>query len=326
MQFSVPQYVLAATTALALAGCSGGEPPAAWKEYAKQGAYSAAISPAGDHVSLGSSLHGGSLWDLRKHARLFNWNHHAQEYSLIAATAFSPEGDYAVTANPQDLVLWSVTSGQPQGFWSSPAEILDVALSSNGDYALLGLADHTAVYFDVKNGGARNVFRHPARVRSVALSEDGKLALTGSDDYRVRLWDMTSGGVLHSLPFDNVVDTVALSHDGRRAFSSATLNRAVIWDTANGQELVTLTSDKRFFAQRISYLSARFSKDGRQLLTGSASGLVQLWEVASGKELRRWQVHKRDPYGPTHTGVYDVAFGSGKYYAIGSNGILNELQ
>ncbi|WP_286240493.1 WD40 repeat domain-containing protein [Neptuniibacter halophilus] len=311
---------------LLLSGCDSGDTPALWKEYALTGAYTAAISEQGNYSAIGSFNHGGSLWQTSNHERLYNWNHQQDGFSIIAASAFSPDEKYAATADQQDLVLWDVRTGKPEWFWSSPAEIMQMDLSVNGDFALLGLADHTAVYFDVKNGGIRRTFRHDARVRSVDLSQDGRLALTGSDAYKARLWSVETGEMLKQLEFSNVVDTVALSPDGRYAFCSGSLDKAVIWDLTSGQTLHTLSDIASFFQQRVSYLSARFSADNSQLLTGTAAGLVQLWDVQSGSELRRWRVHRRDPYGPVHAGVYAVGFGQGKYYAISSNGIMNELQ
>ncbi|MDI3325090.1 hypothetical protein QKW35_11935 [Pontibacterium granulatum] len=312
--------------ALILSGCNTGSPPADWKEYAVTGAYSAAISESGNFATLGSFNHGGSLWDLRKHAREYNWNHKANEFSLIAATAISPDENYAATANQQDLVLWNVNNGQPAGFWSSPAEILQMDLSPNGNFALLGLANHTAVYFDAKNGGERRVFRHQGRVRSVDLSPDAQLAITGSDAYKAKLWSVESGELLQELEFGNVVDTVALSPNGQWAFSSGSLDKAVIWDTNTGQVKHSLSTSADFFRKRVSYLSARFSKNSDRLLTGTASGLVQLWDVRTGQELKAWRVHRRDPYGPVHAGVYAVGFGAGQYYALASNGIMNVLR
>lgn len=309
-----------------LTGCSGGDKPAKHVEYALQGAYSASISPTARYATIGSFNHGGSLWSLADHERLYNWNHRAGDFSLIAASAFSPDELYAATANQQDLVLWNLSNGQPEGFWSSPAEILAMDLSPNGSYALLGLADHTAVYFDVKQGGVKQTFRHSARVKSVDLSEDALLALTGDDDYNAQLWDVQSNKVIHSLKLGNIVDTVALSPSKQLAFSSGSLDRALIWSTQDGQVLHTLSDNRDLFARRLSFLSARFSPDSSQLLTGTASGSVQLWDTSSGAMLRNWEIHKRDPYGPTSTGVYSVGFGNGVYYAIGSNGIINELK
>ena len=311
---------------LSLTGCGSGDDPALWKEYALTGAYSATISSSGTYAAIGSFNHGGSLWKLSNHERLYNWNHKAKDFSIIAATAFSPEERYAATANQQDLVLWDVNTGKPEWFWSSPAEIMQMDLSPNGDYALLGLADHTAVYFDVKNGGVKRTLRHEARVRSVDLSEDAALALTGSDAYKAKLWSVETGQLLQEVVHRNVVDTVALSPNDRLAFSASSLDKAIIWDATNGQILHTLSNIADFSQKRASYLSARFSKNSDQLLTGTAAGLVQLWDVNSGKELRSWRIHKRDPYGPVHAGVYAVSFAEGKYFAMGSNGIINELK
>lgn len=318
--------ILLCGSALLLSGCDNADAPANWKEYALSGTYTGSISESAEFSAIGSFNHGGSLWKTAGHERLFNWNHEADSFSLIAATAFSPEEQYAATANQQDLVLWNTNTGQSEGFWSSPAEIMQMDLSPNGDFALLGLADHTAVYFDVKNGGVKRTFRHEARVRSVDLSADGALALTGSDAYNTRLWSVETGEMLKEIKLSNVVDTVALSANGNYAFSAGSLDKAIIWDTNSGEVMHTLSDINSPIQKRISYLSARFSSDNNQLLTGTASGLVQLWEVNSGKELKRWRVHRRDPYGPVQAGVYAVAFGAGKYFALGSNGIMNELK
>ena len=110
-------------------------------------------------------------------------------------------------------------------------------------------------------------------------------------------------------------------------FSSGSLDKAVIWNTTTGQVKHSLSPRRRIFSsKRVSYLSARFSKNSDRLLTGTASGLVQLWDVRTGKELKAWRIHRRDPYGPVHAGVYAVGFGAGQYYALASNGIMNVLR
>lgn len=326
MQNRLSAVGCALLTAAILTGCSDSDKPAKYVEYALQGAYSGTLSPQAKYAVIGSFNHGGSLWNVSQHERLYNWNHRAGEYSLITASAFSPNELYAATAEQQQLVLWNLSNGKPEGFWSSPAEILAMDLSPNGNYALLGLADHTAVYFDIKHGGVMQTFRHDARVKSVDLSEDALLALTGDDAYNAQLWDVQSNKVIHSLKFGNIVDTVALSPNKQLAFSSGSLDRAVIWNTQDGKVLHTLSDNRDLFGKRLSFLSARFSPDNSQLLTGTASGSVQLWDTASGEILRSWTLHKRDPYGPTSTGVYSVGFGNDIYYAIGSNGIINELK
>lgn len=320
------RLILIPLLASALAACDSSSPPSSVYEYTTLGAYSADISPDGHYAVIGSQNEGGSLWDIQKNARLFDWNHRKDERSIIAESGFSPEANFAVTANQQDLVLWHTLTGQPEWFWSSPGEILDLALAPDGNFALLGLANHEAVYFDIKNGGIRRTLRHQGRVRTVDLSADTRTAITGSDDYKTTVWNMESGEAMHQITLNNVIDVVALSSGGDKAFSASNLDTAIIWDTQSGKILQTLSSTDGFFPQRISYVAARFSNNGGQLLTGTAAGLIQLWDSASGKELKRWRAHKRDPYGPTSTSIYAVGFGSGEYYAIGSNGVMNILK
>ncbi len=321
------RLVLAITLASGLlVGCDQATPPSAWHQTATLGVFSADLSEDGRYAIIGAQEEGGSLWDINSNARLFDWNHKGGERTIIAESGFSPDGRYAVTANQQDLVLWQTATGQASGYWSSPGEILDLALSPDANYALLGLANHEAVYFDIKNGGVKQTLRHNARVRSVALSADSSLAVTGSDDYKTTIWDMHTGQSLQQLTLNNIIDVVAMAPQGNLAFSASSLDQAVLWDTQTGKIRFTLSSTEGFFPKRVSYVAARFSPDGQQLITGTASGLIQLWNTQTGSELKAWRAHKKEAYGPTSTSIFAVGFGSGKYYAIGSNGIINILQ
>lgn len=317
-------------SALFLAGCDGGaDAPARWLELTEQsGAYSVAITDDGSHAVVGAVTHGGSLWDLNSEARLFDWNHQSGVFTVLSAVDFSPEGRYALTANPQDLVLWHVDTGKAEGFWSSPGEILSAELSSGGHYALLGLANHEAVYFDIRNGGIRTSLRHPARIRSVALGADERLALTGADDYIARLWDLNTREVLQAVKLGNTVDTVALSPNGRLAFSAGSLDQALVWDTDSGEPIFYLSGNETLFPRKLSYLSARFSNNSDRLLAGRADGTVELWDVNQGTLIKHWKLHKRAAYGPTSTGVVALGFGAdgNSWLAAGSNGVINWLR
>lgn len=310
---------------LLLSGCDAG--PRQTLEVATGSLFAASLSQDGRYALIGSVEHGASLWDIRRQERLFDWNHQPEAFTEVIAASFSPEGEYALTATPLDMVLWQVRTGEPVWFWSAPAEILDVALTPNGDLALLGLANQQAVLFDVKNGGIRQTLRHPARVRSVALSADARFAITGADDYQARFWDLRSGVELQRLPLGNQIERVALSGDGRTAFSSAVLDRAIIWDTGSGNLLHTLSGDEYWIKRRITHTSARFSDDGRRLVTGTAAGQVQLWDVEDGRLLQQWQSGKRKAYGPVSTSILATGFGDqGSLIAVGSNGLINLLQ
>ncbi|MBV0933949.1 WD40 repeat domain-containing protein [Marinobacterium weihaiense] len=315
-------------SAALLAGCGADSADESHALTEQSGVYSADLSPDGRHALVGAVSHGGSLWDLQQQARQFDWNHQAGEFSVLSAVDFSPEGRYALTATPQDLVLWNLASGESEGFWSSPGEILDAELSAQGNYALLGLDTFEAVYFDIRRGGIRTSLRHPARVRAVALSSDERFALTGADDRIARLWDLENATEVQRIELGNAVDTVALSPNGRLAFSAGSLDQALVWDTESGRVLFTLSGNEALFPRRLSYLSARFSRNSDQLLTGRADGTVELWDLNRQQVMRRWKVDKAAAYGPTSTGVVALGFGadSQSWLAIGSNGRVNWLR
>ena len=317
-----------AAAILLLSACDNAEKPAASWETAAQGLYTATLSSDSNYAVVASIYHGGSLWDMRSKERLYNWNHSKGDYTGIIAAAFSPEGNYAATASQRTIVLWEVGTGKPVWFWTASGDVLSMALTPNGDYALLGLEDHTAVLFDIKNGGVKRTYRHNGKVRSVALTNDARFALTGSDDHTAKLWELDSGEAIHTWEHDNQLVTTALSPTGKYAFTAAQADKALIWDVASGKQIKQMPISKSSYIAGAAYTAAKFSADESRLLTGTNSQLVQLWNVSSGAELKRWKVTKKDKWKPSAATVLTVGFGSksGQYYAVGSNGLSHQLK
>ncbi len=310
-----------------LFGCDQGKAPSRSIEVASKGAQGAAFSDDGRWAVIGAIHQGGSLWRTGDGERLFNWNHKSGEMTTIVAADFSPDGRWAMTADPHTLVLWNLADGKPARFWSAPSEVLSIALSPDGNFALLGMGDHTAVVFDVKRGGIVRSFHHDNRVRSVDLSEDGSLALTGSEDYSAKLWDLGSGKELLSVSHEDDVQMVALSPDGHLALTAAKYDKALLWDTSTGKLLgeVPLAAEK--LRRGLRFTAAKFSRDGRQLLTGRPDQVVQLWDTQTLTQLQRWKLPKRDAWKPTSAAVIAVAFSDqqGRFYATASNGFIHRL-
>ena len=315
------------SVAFTLVGCDNSlEPSQSW-EVAEKGLYSGALSNNGQQSVIGSIYHGGSFWNTKKNQRLYDWNHIKGEYSNIIASGFSPEGDFALTADHQTMVLWDSQSGAAVTFWTAPNEVMSIALSPNGNYALLGLEDYSAVLFDVKRGGIKRTFHHTDRVRSVALSADGQLAISGSEDQSAKLWNVNSGEQLFSWPHEDEVVTVAISPKGDKAFSVAKYDKAILWDTETGQALGELPLKATAIKRGQAFTSAEFSASGNFLLTGNSDRLVQLWSTKTMTEVAQWQVSKRDPWKPTSASIVALSFSDteGEYYAMASNGFVHRL-
>ena len=313
---------------LLLNGCGQGQAPSKSIEVAVKGLYSGALSDDGKLGVIGSIHHGGSLWRTTQNERLFNWNHKAGDTTNIIASGFSPEGDYALTADHQTMVLWSTTDGKALTFWTAPNEVLDVDLTSNGNFAFLGLGDNSAVLFDVKKGGIKRSFYHNNRVSAVALSDDGQLALTGDDDGVAKLWDVQQGKMLFEWTHEDQIVSVALSPQGDKAVTVAKYDKAVVWNTQTGKAINQFDLALSMVRRGQAFTSIRFSNDGKQLLTGNSDRKVQLWDSKTLTELSSWTVPKRDPWKPTSASIVAVSFSatSKQYIALSSNGFSHTLK
>lgn len=310
---------------IGLAGCSA-EEPVSIHSMAVQGLYSAALSDNGAGALIGSIQHGGSYWKNNPSQRLYNWNHNTGEYTPLVSVDIDPSGDYAATGGERSMVLWSTITGQSVGFWNTPGDIKSVKLTRNGNFALVGMDDETARYFDVKNGGVKHILRMGSVVRSVDVTPDGHYALTGDDRYQVVLWNLQTGERQHTWQLDNNIATVKLSGDGRYAFAAAQLGDAKVWSTLTGTEVSQIDTGA-LESRNVTISQAQFSQDGRQLLLGQQNRRVNLIDTLSGDVQRSWDMHLKDTLRPTGAAVLALAFGAGNtYYAIGSNGFLNVFQ
>ena len=322
--------VVALVLGIFLVGCSPGEPPIDGWEVASRGLYSASLSDDAKYLVVGSVMHGGSLWDLSSKERLYNWNHTKKGFSNLSSVDISADGRFAVTAEGSTLVLWSIIDGAPSGFWSAPGEIVDVALSSDGHYALLGLANYSAVYFDIKNGGVVRTLFHKGRVTSVDLSLDDRYALTGSEDNDAIIWDVESGEQLQVHHHDRPVQLVALSPDGSRAFSFAKYDGALIWNSETGEtvfELPMTISERQFGAE---YSGAKFSsRDPALILLGNNHRGVELWNYTQKVKKGSWEAQKKEVTQlASGAAILDLAFdgSAGGFFAITSDGMVQQFK
>ncbi len=317
------KYAVFAFT-ITLVGCSA-EGPADTKEVAVQGLYSAALSDTGTGAVISSIQHGGSYWKTVQGQRVFNWNHRQGEYTPLVSVDIDPSGDFAATGGARTMVLWSTVTGESLGFWNTPGDVKALKLTRNGDFALVGMDDQTARYFDVKNGGILQTLRTGAVVRSVDVTPDGRYGLTGDDLYRVTLWDLATGEAKFTWQLDNNIATVSLSDDGSYAFGAAQLGSAKVWSTLTGREVVQIDTGA-LQSRNVTISQAVFSPDHRHLLLGQQNRRVNLVNTITGDVERSWDLHLKDALRPTGAAVLALAFGAGQtYYAVGSNGFINVL-
>ena len=103
-----------------LTGCSGqsSTPVASWR-HADDGAYAADVS-ADASLAVVSSVTGGiSVWDLQKNEKRYTWQHQGEGNNLVANVHIAFDNSYVVTSDRDAFALWSITSGEPEGFWQA---------------------------------------------------------------------------------------------------------------------------------------------------------------------------------------------------------------
>lgn len=303
-----------------ITACTSGDSPSKQWEMALQGVYSASLSKQGDHLLIGSVHHGGSFWEVDKFERLYNWNHEAEKMTGVLASAISDNMQYAATAEHRKIVLWNAKTGEAFWLWEAPADIRDMDLSNNGQFALLGMENYEGALFDIQNGGVKLRLAHEGIVQTVDMSEDMRWGMTGGDDSFVKVWNLTNGKEVHSWELLNQIKVVAISRDGRLGFASSHRSENYIWDLTTGRRVAELPVTRGYF------LTARFDDKGERLLTGSSSGQVQLWNVKGAELQRTWALTPRNSWVTNNTQVLDVAFGQNGYRAVGANGITYDLK
>lgn len=326
MKLTLPLFLYFLIVVLT-AGCDFKKKPESSVEVANVGMTAAALSDDGQYAVVGSLYNGISLWRLTDNERIFDWNHKENTATTLIAADFSPNGEWALTADAHTLVLWNTQSGEAPRYWSAPGEILSVQLSKDGQFALLGLADHTAVLFNVVRGGIVRTLNHSNRVRSVALSEDGKTALTGSEDYSAIAWDLQTGKAIARMQHNDDVQLVAISPDGSLALSMGKYDKAVIWKTENGETVGELDLNAERLKRGLKFTSARFSNDNALLLTGQPDQVATLWRIDNLKAVQSWRVKKRRAWKPSSASLLDLAFTSdpNRFKAVASNGFVFDL-
>lgn len=318
------KFTLIFSMAVTLLACTG-EPPVRTAQYAVQGLTSAALSEDGASALIGSIQHGGSYWKTARNERSYNWNHASGEFSSLNSVDIDPSGEFAVTGGARTLVLWNALTGDADGYWTTPGNIESVRLTEKGDYALVGLNDQTARFFDVKRGGIKQTLRTGATVRAVDVSADARLGLTGDTNSKVILWDIVTGEKKYEWTLSNNISTVALSNDGKYAFGAANLGTAKIWSTATGQEISSINTGALQY-RKATISQAVFAENNRTILIGEVNSRVTLVQVSTGTVLKDWELYTTRVR-PSSSIALALAYGLGnRYYAIGSNGYLNVLE
>lgn len=295
--------------ALSLVACQSEDQSESKKIHAAGGVIAASISQDGRLALIASVNHPSILWDLNTQKPLYNWNNSKNQGTIIA-TAFSPQGKYALTAEEKNVALWNTRTGKTEAYWLIKAPILSVALGQGGHYALLGFRENKAEYVDLHDGRSVRRFKHKDKVNSVAISNNERYVLTGSDDKTAVLWNTQTGQVIHKFPHKKRVTLVRISPDNQYALTSASQENMILWNIRTGKRVFQLNKTP------MTISAASFSPNSRYLATGNLPQALTLWDLETGKSVKTWRLKKPSHWKPSATVIRAVRFSANGRFLI----------
>ncbi len=165
-----------------------------------------ALSADGKRAVSGSQDETVRVWDLKGSEPPRILEGHT---GWVAAVAISDDGKRAVSGSSDSYHDSDHYVDYSVGVWDLEGDLRsrlleghtntvnDVAISSDGQYAVSGSSDKTLRIWDLKGDQPPRILEgHTDTVTAVALSGDGKRAVSSSDDKTLRVWDLESGECL----------------------------------------------------------------------------------------------------------------------------------
>ncbi|XP_068641031.1 small ribosomal subunit protein RACK1-like [Aristolochia californica] len=212
---------------------------------------------------------------------------------MVTAIATPIDNSDSIVSSSRDksVLLWHLTKeestfGVPRRRLTGHSHFVqDVALSSDGQFALSGSWDGELRLWDLNTGATtRRFVGHTKDVLSVAFSIDNRQIVSASRDKSIKLWN-TLGECKYTIQdgdsHTNWVSCVRFSPSAvHPTIVSGSWDRTVkVWNLTNCKIKSTLAGHGGYVN------TVAVSPDGSLCASGGKDGLTLLWDLAEGRRL-----------------------------------------
>jgi guanine nucleotide-binding protein subunit beta-2-like 1 protein len=233
---------------------------------------SAQPSERSDHLVLRGELKGHEGW-----------------ITSIATTMEAPDMVLS-SSRDKSVIVWQLTRDEEKyGFSKRRLKghshfVQDVAISSDGQFALSGSWDATLRLWDLNTGATtRRFVGHSKDVLSVAFSADNRQIVSGSRDKSINLWN-TLGQCKYTITEEGHKEWVSCVR------FSPNLNTPLIvsagWDKVVKVWNLSRCSLRTNLIGHTGYVNTvTVSPDGSLCASGGKDGTAMLWDLNEGRHL-----------------------------------------
>ncbi|GBD37505.1 hypothetical protein HRbin36_02640 [bacterium HR36] len=236
------------------------------------------------------------VWNLEKGTL---WQHLHGHTGSVNAVAFSPDGQFVLTAGEDGLCLvWEIVTGKIVRKLPLPAQAPVCTLRTwLQDKELMVAIGDANLQFHIWNASADKLLvsqvADTSKVWALAIFPDVRL-LTGGELPYVRLWRFAAGKIEHLFDLriprltygrfypDATFTAADFTPDGRYALACNRAGQLALWDLHSGELIRTYDQPGREWLlkdQRCGFSDVQVTPDSLFVLTTDRDGFLRVWFI-----------------------------------------------